>query len=75
MTEFFDICRVEYLMGNLATAYKGTLTSLILKDFCITETDDITTMGGTILSMPEVNIGHLLFMRILNWLGRRLYTT
>jgi pyruvate,orthophosphate dikinase len=51
MTETVDICSLEYLIGTLATAYKGLITSLIAKDFCMTEGDGIVTLKGTILSM------------------------
>lgn len=47
-----DICSLDYLIGTLATAYKGLITSLIVKDFCITEESDSVTLKGTILSMP-----------------------
>ncbi len=47
-----DICSLDYLMGTLATAYKGMITSLIAKDFCITEEDNKVILSGTILSMP-----------------------
>jgi pyruvate,orthophosphate dikinase len=47
-----DICSLDYLVGTLATAYKGLITSLIAKDFCITEEDDKVALRGTILSMP-----------------------
>jgi|GEM_PF-1188565 pyruvate,orthophosphate dikinase len=53
MTEFLDLCRLEYLIGTLATAYKGLITSLVLKDFCMTETGGSIAVKGTILSMPE----------------------
>jgi pyruvate,orthophosphate dikinase len=48
-----DICRLDYLAGTIATAYKGMVNSLVVKDFCMTEEDDTTTLKGTILSMPE----------------------
>ncbi|HSB32285.1 MAG TPA: hypothetical protein VLD55_11845, partial [Candidatus Sulfobium mesophilum] len=47
-----DICSLDYLTGTLATAYKGVITSLIAKDFCITEEDNKVILRGTILSMP-----------------------
>ncbi len=47
------ICSLEYLVGTLATAYKGLVTSLIAKDFCIVEKDGVVTIKGTIISMPE----------------------
>ncbi len=53
MTGPLDVCRLEYLTGTLATAYKGLVTSLVLKDFCMTETDGSMTVKGTVLSMPE----------------------
>lgn len=47
------LCSLEYLVGTLATAYKGLVTSLIVKDFCVTEEDAAATITGTIISMPE----------------------
>ncbi len=55
-----DICSLDYLIGTLATAYKGMITSLIAKDFCITEDDNRVTLRGTILSMPAGNYRALL---------------
>ncbi len=48
-----DICSLEYLIGTLSTAYKGVITSLVAKDFCMTEEGEATTLKGTILSIPE----------------------
>ncbi len=48
-----DICSLDYLIGTLATAYKGLITSLIAKDFCIIEESNQVILRGTILSMPE----------------------
>src|ERR1700690_1389429 len=53
MTKSADICRLDYLIGTLATAYKGLITSLVLKDFCISELQDSTVIKGTILAIPE----------------------
>ncbi|MGE5892502.1 MAG: hypothetical protein ACM34I_00445, partial [bacterium] len=53
MAETVDICRLDYLVGTLATAYKGLVTSLVMKDFCMTEAQGGVTLKGTILSMPE----------------------
>ena len=39
-------------MGTLATAYKGVITSLVARDFCMTESDGTVTLKGAILSMP-----------------------
>jgi hypothetical protein len=47
-----DICSLDYLVGTLATAYKGVITSLAVKDFCINEEDDSATLKGTLLSLP-----------------------
>jgi len=55
MTEPAEICRLDYLVGTLATAYKGLITSLVLKDFCISELQDGTVIKGTILAAPEGN--------------------
>ncbi|MDA8171990.1 MAG: PEP-utilizing enzyme [Nitrospiraceae bacterium] len=46
------ICSLDYLIGTLATAYKGVLTTLVAKDFCICEADGISLFKGAILSMP-----------------------
>ncbi len=53
MPEIIDICSLDYLIGTLATAYKGLITSLIAKDFCMTESEAKVTLKGTVLSMPE----------------------
>src|ERR1700690_587262 len=53
MTKSPEICRLDYLIGTLATAYKGLITSLVLKDFCISELQDSTVIKGTILAIPE----------------------
>lgn len=55
MSEEKTICILDYLIGTLATAYKGVITSLILKDFCVLEKDRSTIFKGTILSIPEGN--------------------
>jgi pyruvate,orthophosphate dikinase len=55
MTDPVSICSLDYLAGTLATAYKGLITSLVARDFCIDEEDGVTTLKGTILSMPEGN--------------------
>jgi pyruvate,orthophosphate dikinase len=47
------LCSLDYLLGTLATAYKGLVTSLVMKDFCIEEEAGMSTFGGTLLSMPE----------------------
>ncbi len=47
-----DICRLDYLVGTLATAYRGTITSLVVKDFCMSDNGAVTTLKGTVLSMP-----------------------
>jgi pyruvate,orthophosphate dikinase len=47
-----DICSLDYLVGTLATAYKGVITSLVVKDFCMTVHDKSVTLKGTVLSMP-----------------------
>ena len=52
MTPAVDICSLDYLVGTIATAYKGVINSLVAKDLCITESDGAVTLKGTILSMP-----------------------
>ena len=47
------ICSLDYLVGTLATAYKGVITSLVVKDFCICRQDGSAILKGAILSMPE----------------------
>ena len=49
------ICSLDYLVGTLATAYKGVITSLVAKDFCIWESDGVSHFKGSILSMPAGN--------------------
>ncbi len=46
------ICSLDYLVGTLATAYKGVITSLVVKDFCICQEDGSAILKGVILSMP-----------------------
>ncbi len=53
MTEEKTICTLDFLIGTMATAYKGTITSLVLKDFCVLEKDSSTVFKGTVLSIPE----------------------
>ena len=53
MPEIIDICSLDYLIGTLATAYKGLITSMIARDFCMTESKGKVTLKGTILAMPE----------------------
>ena len=53
MPEIVDICSLDYLIGTLATAYKGLITSLVAKNFCMTESEGKVTLKGTILAMPE----------------------
>ncbi|HXX56974.1 MAG TPA: PEP/pyruvate-binding domain-containing protein [Thermodesulfovibrionales bacterium] len=53
MEEGTEICSLDYLMGTLATGYKGLITGLIAKDFCISEEGKGAVVKGTILSMPQ----------------------
>jgi len=53
MEKATDICYLDYLVGTLATAYKGLVTSLVARDFCITVREDTTEFKGTIISLPE----------------------
>ncbi|MBI4849669.1 MAG: hypothetical protein HY808_14055 [Nitrospirae bacterium] len=53
MEKATDICYLDYLVGTLATAYKGLITSLVARDFCITVKDNTTEFKGTIISIPE----------------------
>lgn len=53
MAKPVNICSLDYLTGTIATAYKGMITSLVAKDFCITEEGGEITLKGTILAMPE----------------------
>jgi pyruvate,orthophosphate dikinase len=48
-----DICSLDYLIGTLSTAYKGVITSLVAKDFCMTEEGGSIKFHGRILSMPQ----------------------
>ncbi|HEX9112914.1 MAG TPA: hypothetical protein VF888_01095, partial [Nitrospirota bacterium] len=50
-----DICSLDYLIGTLSTAYKGVITSLVAKDFCITVAGEAVILRGRILSMPAGN--------------------
>ncbi len=53
MPEKTDICTLDYLVGTLATAYKGMVTSLAAKDFCILSDDYTTIFKGSIISLPD----------------------
>lgn len=53
MADSNTLCVLDYLIGTLATAYRGLITSLVAKDFCIVEEEGEATLRGTILSMPE----------------------
>ena len=46
-------CRLDYLVGTIATAYKGNIGSLVAKDFCMTDDGNETSFQGTILAMPQ----------------------
>lgn len=48
-----EICFFDYLIGTLSTAYKGSLKSLICKDFCIKADDNRVVFSGKIISLPE----------------------
>ncbi|RMG01914.1 MAG: hypothetical protein D6726_08615, partial [Nitrospirae bacterium] len=48
-----EICFFDYLIGTLSTAYKGSLKSLICKDFCIRADDDRVVFSGNIISLPQ----------------------
>jgi pyruvate,orthophosphate dikinase len=52
MSEEKTVCSLDYLIGTLATAYRGLITSLVLKNFCMLDKDGSTTLKGTILSIP-----------------------
>ncbi len=47
-----SICRLDYLAGTLATAYRGSLASLVAGDFCMAERDGAVQFTGSILSLP-----------------------
>jgi len=53
MPEGKAICTLDYLVGTLATAYKGVISSLVIKDFCMVERESLTIFKGTIFSIPE----------------------
>ena len=50
-----DIYSVDYLIGTIATVYKGVITSLMVKNFCMSEEGNSGTLKGTILPMHEGN--------------------
>ncbi len=53
MGKTIDICSLDYLVGTFATAYKGLITSLVMKDFCMSGEDDEVVLSGAILSIPQ----------------------
>jgi pyruvate,orthophosphate dikinase len=48
-----DACSLAYLAGTLATAYKGVITSLVTRDFCMSDNGTLTKLTGMVLSMPD----------------------
>jgi pyruvate,orthophosphate dikinase len=56
MEDLPDICALDYLVGTLATAYKGSLQSLICRDFCIKQAPQGLVFTGRILALPSGNI-------------------
>ncbi len=52
MESKLDICSLDYLIGTLSTAYRGNITSLVAKDFCMTEEGEVITLKGAVLAMP-----------------------
>jgi pyruvate,orthophosphate dikinase len=46
------LCSLDYLVGTLSTAYRGVITSLVAKDFCMAGEGDVVKLQGRILSMP-----------------------
>jgi pyruvate,orthophosphate dikinase len=52
MGEEKTVCYLDYLIGTLATAYRGLITSLVLKDFCMLDRDGLTSLKGTVISVP-----------------------
>ena len=46
------VCSLDYLVGTLATAYKGSISALVAKNFCMADDGMNTTFEGTILAMP-----------------------
>ncbi len=47
-----DFCRLDYLVGTLATAYRGAIGSLVARDFCMNEDGAAVIFTGTVLSVP-----------------------
>ncbi len=50
-----DVCILDYLVGTLSTAYKGVITSLAARDFCISEEGKAAILKGSVLAMPPGN--------------------
>jgi pyruvate,orthophosphate dikinase len=48
-----DVCRLDYLVGTLATAYRGAVASLVARDFCMNDDGAVVILTATVLSMPE----------------------
>ncbi|MEJ2192852.1 MAG: PEP-utilizing enzyme [Nitrospirota bacterium] len=63
MTKQNPICTLDFLAGTLATAYKGMVTSLVMKDFCEAEENGTRTFTGRILSMPGDDYAIVLLQR------------
>jgi len=48
-----DICALDYLAGTIATAYRGPVTSLVVRDFCITQNNDSILFRGFLIALPK----------------------
>jgi hypothetical protein len=53
MAKYLNICMLDYLVGTLATACKGLVASLVVRDFCIKLEGEEAEARGTVFSMPE----------------------
>lgn len=66
-----NICFLDYLMGTLSTAYTGMITSLVVKDFCITGNNRRISIRGDTISMPTGWYQTCLLHQKKSWPGKR----
>jgi hypothetical protein len=65
MAQTSAICSLNYLLGTIATAYKGVITSLVAKDFCMT-----VSYGATV-QVTIFQHAYLLSYSVILRAGRR----
>jgi hypothetical protein len=46
------LCTIDYLVGTMATAYKGLVTSLVARNCCMLEEDDTVFISAVVITLP-----------------------